>query len=64
MLQWNLDVWHNLLQASGGILNPSKCMWSCFNWKFVPNSRVSIVAPPPNLPELYMMIHNETPTAI
>jgi len=30
--QNNLTLWNNLLQASGGILNPSKCVWFQFNW--------------------------------
>jgi len=32
--QSNLTLWNNLLQASGGILNPSKCVWFQFNWDF------------------------------
>jgi len=36
-IQGNLDNWHELLQASGGVLNPSKCVWLCFHWKFAPN---------------------------
>jgi len=29
-VQHNLNLWNSLLQASGGELNPSKCVWFCF----------------------------------
>jgi len=44
--QTNLDLWNNLLQASGGILNPSKCLWFQFNWDFHPNGTVRLHQPP------------------
>jgi len=28
-LQFNINLWHDLIQASGGVLNPSKCVWLC-----------------------------------
>jgi len=42
-LQQNLNLWHGLLQASGRVLNPSKCIWLCYTWKFAPNGMVHIV---------------------
>jgi len=32
--QFNLNLWRDLLQVSGGALNPSKCSWSPFVWVF------------------------------
>jgi len=58
--QTNLNLWNNLLQASGGILNPSKCMWLQFNWDFHPNGTIRLLQPqnqqitvtnPPNQPQ-------------
>jgi len=62
--QQNLDIWHDLLQASGGVLNPSKCIWLCFNWKFAPNGTVSISPPPTTLPPLQTTIGNQLPLPI
>jgi len=33
-LQFNLNLWQEILQVSGGTLNPPKCSWSPFIWKF------------------------------
>jgi len=33
-LQFNLDLWQEILQASGGTLNPPKCSWLLFICKF------------------------------
>jgi len=33
-LQFNLNLWQELLQVSGGTLNPPKCSWSPVIWKF------------------------------
>jgi len=32
--QCNLNHWHNLLQASRGVLNPQKCIWMHFTWQY------------------------------
>jgi len=45
-LQSNINLWHNLLQASGGVLNPSKCVWLCFNWQIGTSGRPKIIPPP------------------
>jgi len=45
-VQYNLTLWNELLQASGGSLNPSKCVWFYFNWKQDAHGTVKIVAPP------------------
>jgi len=55
-LQRNLEIWHKLLQASGGVLNPSKCVWLCFNWQFHPNGKTTIIEPPATLPQLQTRI--------
>jgi len=44
--QQNLSLWHKILQASGGLLNPKKCMWMMFYWKFYPSIKVTISDPP------------------
>jgi len=62
-LQFNLDLWYNLLQASGGVLNPSKCVWLSFTWKFHPSSKLSITQPPPNA-QLTTTIHGQPLTPI
>jgi len=58
--QQNLNLWNDLLQASGGILNPTKCVWFLFNWEFKPNGSVKLHHPsyptititnPPNPPQ-------------
>jgi len=46
-VQYNLTLWNELLQASGGSLNPSKCVWFYFNWKQDTRGTVKIVPPPP-----------------
>jgi len=32
--QANIDLWQGLIQASGGMLNPSKCSWTPFLWEY------------------------------
>jgi len=44
--QQNLQKWHDILQSSGGQLNPKKCVWMLFHWKFQPSRVARIVAPP------------------
>jgi len=43
--QQNLNLWNDLLQASGGMLNPAKCVWFLFNWEFRPNGDVKLHHP-------------------
>jgi len=31
--QMNLNLWNNLLEASRGVLNPTKCTWVHFQWQ-------------------------------
>jgi len=45
-VQYNLTLWNDLLQASGGSLNPSKCVWFYFNWTQDARGTNKIVAPP------------------
>jgi len=47
-VQYNLSLWNDLLQASGGSLNLSKCVWFYFNWKQDAQGTIKIVAPPTN----------------
>jgi len=42
IVQRNLNKWHDILQASGGELNPTKCVWLYFDWKFDTKGRPSI----------------------
>jgi len=62
--QANLTIWNDLLQASGGELNPSKCVWFCFFWRIDPCSMASITEPPPTLPEVMLSVHNGQPIPI
>jgi len=63
-LQYNLDTWHNLLQASRGVLNPSKCVWLCFHWKFAPNGTIHITPPTPTPTPLQTTISTQPPIPI
>jgi len=45
-VQYNLMLWDNLLQASSGSLNPSKCVWFYFNWKQDAHGTIKIMVPP------------------
>jgi len=62
-LQDNINLWHNLLQASGGVLNPSKCVWLCFNWHVSTNGSPKII-PPPATATLSLTVHGQTPEKI
>jgi len=63
-LQYNLDTWHDLLQASRGVLNPSKCVWLCFHWKFAPNGTIHITPPTPTPTPLQTTISTQPPIPI
>jgi len=43
--QSNLTLWHDLLKASGGLLNHQKCIWFLFHWKFHPSGKISLITP-------------------
>ncbi len=43
--QQNLNLWNDLLQASRGILNLTKCVWFLFNWDFRLNGAVKLQHP-------------------
>jgi len=45
LAQHNLTLWHDLLKASGGELNPSKCVWFYFNWKLDARGTAKIIPP-------------------
>jgi len=62
-LQENINLWHNLLQASGGVLNPSKCVWLCFNWHVGTNGRPKII-PPPATASLSLTVQGQSPEKI
>jgi len=47
-------LWHDLLQASGGALNPAKCIWFYFNWKLDARGTAKITAPPTNTPTIHI----------
>jgi len=64
MVQNNLHLWNTLLQASGGELNPSKCVWFCFFWKHNPNGQVKIRSPPPQTPDILLSVHDHPPVPI
>jgi len=61
MLQANINLWHDL--ASGGVLNPSKCVWLCFNWHIGTNGHPKII-PPPASATLRLTVHGQTPEKI
>jgi len=46
--QKNLDLWQELIQASGGTLNPTKCSWTPFLWHFDKHGNPRLVDPPPS----------------
>jgi len=46
--QNNLDLWQALIQASGGMLNPTKCSWTPFLWHFDRHGNPRLVDPPPS----------------
>jgi len=63
--QRNLNVWHDILQASGGELNPMKCVWLHFDWTFDAKGRPSIrKATSENGPQITVMLHSKAPTQI
>jgi len=61
--QQNLQKWHDILQSSGGQLNPKKCVWMLFHWKFQP-SRVARIVTPPTPPIINTTIQGSEPYPI
>jgi len=59
-VQYHLMLWHDLLQASGGVLIPSKCIWLCFNWHINTCSQPTIVPPSHATPLLTITVHGST----
>jgi len=63
--QQNLNLWHNILQASGGELNPSKCVWLYFHWTFDAKGHPSLTKHHPNTgPQMTVMLCSNAPTRI
>ncbi len=42
--QENITVWNGLLKASGGVLNPTKCIWAHFRWSTI-NGTLTMAEP-------------------
>jgi len=61
--QQNLQKWHDILQSSGGQLNPKKCVWMLFNWHFKPSGAAQLRAPPVP-PEITTTIKGSEPYPI
>lgn len=63
-VQSHLTLWHDLLQASGGVLNPSKCVWLCFNWHINPQGQAIVVSLPLTASSLTITVHGQLMEAI
>jgi len=61
--QRNLQKWHDILQSSGGQLNPKKCVWMLFHWTFKP-SGIAKISIPPKLPIITTTITGSEPYPI
>jgi len=61
--QTSLNLWHDLLKVSGRLLNPSKCVWQWFHWKFKPSDQAYLAHPCPTLP-LLMSTPNPDPVPL
>jgi len=61
--QTNLQLWHDILQSSGGQLNPKKCVWMLFHWIHKPSGEAKINVPP-NPPIITTTITGAEPYAI
>jgi len=62
--QYNLTLWNDLLMASGGALNPSKCIWFYFHWKQDARGTVKITPPPPSAPDISIHTKHSPPQPI
>jgi len=64
MTQNNLTLWNNLLETSGGALNPTKCIWGHFKW-IEQNGQLILQNPAiPNKLQLTISRHGATPKTI
>jgi len=61
--QTNLQLWHDILQSSGGQLNPKKCVWMLFHWIHKPSGEAKISIPP-NPPIIMTTISGAEPYTI
>jgi len=44
--QDNIDLWQGLIQASGRTLNPTKCSWTPFLWRYDKLGNAYLTEPP------------------
>jgi len=56
--QTNLNLWNELLQASGGKLNPSKCIWFYFFWQADSNGMVYLTNLSDSSPQIMLVVHH------
>jgi len=57
--QTDIDLWQGLIQASGGMLNPSKSSWTPFKWTF-DNTGNAHLQSPPDLPQYHITASDRT----
>lgn len=57
--QENVNLRNALLQASGGELNPSKCVWFHFFWQSNLHGMIHLTTPPDTTPSLLLVVHNQ-----
>ncbi len=63
--QRNLNKWHDILKASGGELNPTKCVWLYFDWQFDTKGQPAIRKQKPNNgPYITVTLPAKTPIRI
>jgi len=48
-IQHNLDLWHGLLQSSGGTPSPKKCSWTPFYWQSDKYGTPMLTEPPEHM---------------
>jgi len=53
--QMNLNLWNNLLKASRGALNPTKCTWVHFQWQ-TSNDLLTLQAQPSDIPDPQLIL--------
>jgi len=62
--QTNLNLWNELLQASGGELNLSKCVWFHFFWQADSNGMVRLHNVSDPSPQIMLAVHQQPPVPI
>jgi len=62
--QTNLNLWNELLQASGGELNLSKCVWFHFFWQADSSGTVCLTNLSESSPQLLLAVHQQPPVPI